>query len=461
MKNTITTVLATLFAVQIMVGQAEIDRHTTNAHDGWISCAASNNPNSAHGSSHWIRYDFGQSYNLYDLTVWNINHPGHLNDGMKRVIIETSQNGSSWNLVDTIMVPRAPGSGFYPGFNGPDLGGIGARYLLLTAIDNHGGGCYGLSEIRVYTTDQVSTKLDIVMTPCENDGILTGINGGINQGGTYTGAGVIDNGDDTFDFDAGLVGPGNYVINYQYSGGTESVNVEVLPCGQGTCPRCPECGGYNQATINSTNIPTDTYHGDELTSMGQVIGSSRQVHFKGNSIELQPGFQVASSDYFIASINQCDVDLLTNSDFENGTNGWTYSQYAAATGTYATASGGFQGGDALRLEVTNADDATWKIQFAQNGLSLEAGKTYQLSFAAKADGGGDLELSAYLDVDPYTGYGRINPSVTSFWKMYNFTFTADTSVDSNVRITFQFGDSRETVYWIDKVRLTEISLTNN
>ena len=447
--------------IQSATSQVEVDRHTTNAHDGWLSCTESNNPNPAHGSSHWIRYDFGQGYNLYDMTFWNMNHPEHLADGMKKVIIETSQNGTSWNLVDTVTIPRASGSGYYPGFNGPDLQGLNARYMLITAVDNHGGGCYGLSEMRVFTTDQTLNDLDIVMSPCENDGVLTNINGGMNRGGSYSGWAVEDNGDDSFDFDAGLAGPGVHTIAYQYSGGTRTVQVRVLPCGAGPCPLCPECTGYDQTVVNSNNIPTDTYHGDELTSRGRVVGSNRQVHFKGNSIELEPGFQVTSSDFFLATINQCDVNLLSNASFEGGMSNWTYDQYGAATGTHSFVSGGFDGDQALRLQVTNADDATWKIQFAQDGLSIDAGKTYQLSFAAKAQGGGDLELSAYLDADPYTGFGYLNTPVTEHWKLYEFTITPDVSVNENLRVTFQLGDSRETVYWIDQVRFFEVPNTTN
>ena len=76
-------------------GQAFPDRHTTNAFDAWISCEPSPNPNPARGTSHWIRYDFGQSYSLYDLTLWNLNHPQYVSSGLRNVIIDYSTNGTN------------------------------------------------------------------------------------------------------------------------------------------------------------------------------------------------------------------------------------------------------------------------------------------------------------------------------------------------------------------------------
>ena len=51
-------------------------------------------------------------------------------------------------------------------------------------------------------------------TICETQGIQTGLSGGAPTGGVYSGSGVTDNGDGTFDFDPTVGGPGNTIVTY-------------------------------------------------------------------------------------------------------------------------------------------------------------------------------------------------------------------------------------------------------
>lgn len=51
-------------------------------------------------------------------------------------------------------------------------------------------------------------------TICETQGTQTGLSGGTPAGGTYTGTGVTDNLDGTFDFDPTVGGPGSTIVTY-------------------------------------------------------------------------------------------------------------------------------------------------------------------------------------------------------------------------------------------------------
>lgn len=150
-------------------GQAYPDRHSTGLNDGWLSCQTSQNPNPARGNSHWIMYNFGDTYTLTTSTIWNFNTPerinsynneswsiqplqGKLEDGIKDVVIDLSIDGINWIEHGRFTIPKAPGSSFYQGVFGPDFGGKIARYVLITAINNHGGSCYGLGEVRIMAT---------------------------------------------------------------------------------------------------------------------------------------------------------------------------------------------------------------------------------------------------------------------------------------------------------------------
>lgn len=145
--------------------QAFPERHSTNLSDSWLSCQTTANPNPARSTSHWIMYNLGDTYSLNKSTIWNLNVPERINsydnqawsisrlpgrtkDGMKDIIIDISINGTTWTEWGRFTIPKAPASGFYQGVSGPDFLGKIAKYILITGVSNHGGSCYGLSEIK-------------------------------------------------------------------------------------------------------------------------------------------------------------------------------------------------------------------------------------------------------------------------------------------------------------------------
>lgn len=158
--------IANLLSVHFVMSQCYPDRHSTNWFDGWVSCESFPNPNTQHGISHWIMYDLGQEFALKKTKVWNSNDPNNLNRGIKNVIIDYANNGTDWLNAGTFTLEQADGKTTYQGFDGPDLTGIRARYVLLTAVDNWGGACYGLGEIRFEAEDAV-TGIAEIATPTE------------------------------------------------------------------------------------------------------------------------------------------------------------------------------------------------------------------------------------------------------------------------------------------------------
>lgn len=447
-----------LCLVADLSAQSHPDRHTTNAFDGWLSCSPSANPNAIHGSSHWIRYDFGQAYALHDITFWNMNHPDYITSGLKNVIIEYSTNGSSWTTLDTTTIPKANASGMYEGVHGPDLQGVNARYLLITAVDNYGGGCYGLSEIRVYTQDQTASEFNLAFSPCESEGVYQRLTGGMELNGTYSGQGVSDNGDETFDFDVQKAGAGTHTIYYNYSGGSLSADITVLPCTDPFCSDCPECVTDDLLAVNMNPIPGDIYQGYEITSTGRVP-SSNLVEFMANeAVELLPGFEVSTSGEFVADFRYCAENKTTNAGFENGTTDWNLyvdtGGGAAATAS-AVSSNPYEEAHSGRVAVTNATADHWRVQFMQEGHSFEAGKEYELSFYGRADNGSTISLRIELNVSPWTSHMSATPVLTQNWKKYAYRFTPDITITGGVRISAQCGAAVDN-YYFDKVRYVEV-----
>lgn len=145
-----------LIAVDLSA-QCYPDRHNLTLSNSWISCTESINPNLSRGRGHWIMYDLGTTYALGQSHLWNLNLNEHQDNAIRNLTVDVSRDGSTWTEAGTYELSKATLSGFYEGEDGPDLSGHIARYVLITAIDNYGGDCVGLSEFRVQATPAANT----------------------------------------------------------------------------------------------------------------------------------------------------------------------------------------------------------------------------------------------------------------------------------------------------------------
>ena len=141
--------------------QCDEDSHSTNWFDAWVACAPMTNPNSVHGISYWIQYDLGETYSLGQTHFWNINDPANRNYGLKNITIDYSLDGTTWNNHGDFFLFQGSGLPSYSGIDGPDLNELEARYILITAVDNWGGSCYGLSELRIDIDNSFTVITDL------------------------------------------------------------------------------------------------------------------------------------------------------------------------------------------------------------------------------------------------------------------------------------------------------------
>lgn len=130
--------------------------HSTNINDSWLSCDVSANPNTQRANSHWVMYDLGYLYKLKSTKFWNFNQNGQTNNGMKDIVIDYSLDGITWQEATNYQLSEATGTSNYNGEDGPNLNGLQARYVLITALNTWGGTCAGLSEAKFDVDDQVA-----------------------------------------------------------------------------------------------------------------------------------------------------------------------------------------------------------------------------------------------------------------------------------------------------------------
>ncbi len=152
-------VILCLLVFGVAQSQCDLDRHNTTLSSGWLSCEITPNPNPLRGDSHWIQYDLGESKRLGSSHFWNLSNPEVVEFGVRQIAISTSLDAITWEELAIVEAPIGEPSGFYQGVPGFDFGGVTARYVLLTALNNHSGNsdCIGFSEIRVQIEQATST----------------------------------------------------------------------------------------------------------------------------------------------------------------------------------------------------------------------------------------------------------------------------------------------------------------
>ncbi|UCD52808.1 MAG: hypothetical protein JSW27_09245, partial [Phycisphaerales bacterium] len=119
--------------------------HNTESIDMWLGVPAA-------GELVSIQYEFSRVYKVVDMKVWNSNSgfEGFLGYGFKDVTVEYSVDGETWTVLADVEFAQAPAAAGYMANTVVDFGGVGAKYVKLTANTNWGGlfPDAGLSEVQ-------------------------------------------------------------------------------------------------------------------------------------------------------------------------------------------------------------------------------------------------------------------------------------------------------------------------
>ena len=225
----------------------------------WVSCTPAANPNAARSTAqHWIRYDLGELHKLQATRVWNYNVQGETNKGFKTVFVDYSVDGTTWQqLGGAYTWPQAPGNSQYVGFLGPNFNDVKARYVLISATENFGGGaCRGFSKI---TFDGIACK----------------------PRGT-----ACDDGDPLTMYD-------------KYDNNCNCLGVK-LACLSDT---------INTGKVALLSSPHKARR--MVISEGKVAATQNISFTAGNSIVLLPGFEVNANGTFLAKIEGCLQTVFT------------------------------------------------------------------------------------------------------------------------------------------------------
>lgn len=173
----------------------------------------------------------------------------------------------------------------------PDAVGLGSSTITYTY--DTGTAC-GDSEAEVMI--QVGTLPDATFTapgPFTTDAGLQPLTGGLPAGGTYSGEGVVNNGDGTFSFDPS-VGAGAYTITYTFEEGSgcsdtaEGIIEVVIPAVEGAALSFD--GTNDRVSIPSANL---------LSGLDEDYTISAWVKIDDNTVS-QPILHLTNSDFSVS-----------------------------------------------------------------------------------------------------------------------------------------------------------------
>ncbi len=159
----------------------------------------------------------------------------------------------------------------------------------------------------------------------------------------------------------------------------------------------------------------------------------------------------------LTDCNDPDCWKINNREFDNGNTGWDlFNQNGSASTRTIDNTSLLSGKNSARINISTATGTNWHIQFLQSNILLEAGKSYQVSFMARASANRVVTVFTDLGVSPFNTYFSQNVNLTTASQTFTFTYTQNATTSLG-RVGFNLGQSNQTV-WIDNVVFREICL---
>jgi hypothetical protein len=154
-------------------------------------------------------------------------------------------------------------------------------------------------------------------------------------------------------------------------------------------------------------------------------------------------------------IPQVAGNLIENGSFEavddSWFNPWIFRQDVSATIVQDTNESAV-GEHSLQVVVRDTSPSSWLVQVRQENRALEAGRTYRVTFWAKASVSRAIEVKLQKATAPYESHCTWTANLTTSWQQHSETCTVALS-DANSFVAFNLATATGQV-WLDGVALT-------
>jgi beta-glucanase (GH16 family) len=226
----------------------------------------------------------------------------------------------------------------------------------------------------------------------------------------------------------------DYVRVYSLPNGPGPYSLSVKAIGNGSIKITPEQTSYDSGTVVTIiSEPGDGYAFSGFT--GNLLSTS-------DTTIITMIRNISATAVFVPI-----GEMVKNGDFSIG------NQYWLPVGGYegGAAQGSVVNGE-YNIEVTSAGTQDWSIQLNQEGIKLEQGKSYTLTFDASAALPRRISSALNMAITPFTTYAKDTFDLSTQKSGYSLTFKMNSPTDPNSRVEFDLGLSTATVF-LDNVSL--------
>jgi hypothetical protein len=150
------------------------------------------------------------------------------------------------------------------------------------------------------------------------------------------------------------------------------------------------------------------------------------------------------------SAEKLGKNLLDNNNFQtieagrNVPKNWNLEQHSGCKASLSRTR--YKGKDALRIDISKADDTEWHLQLNQGSIAVKSGKYYTVTFDAAVDKSRKIGCAASQAHSPWNNLGLSRQvALKNEWQHFRYGFVAKAD-DENARISFSFGGSDVPVY---------------
>jgi beta-glucanase (GH16 family) len=218
----------------------------------------------------------------------------------------------------------------------------------------------------------------------------------------------------------------------------------------------PPSGRYDWTVgVPHDQVPPSARYKIRAVSTGGVMGSSADFFTIAGDTALAapPSLAVAATT---AQSNRVRNGSFETAASPNSFPEWSFSVRPGAAATLTQDSETHvDGAAAARVDITQANPTDWYTQLSQGGLPSSLGKSYLLSFWARASTPRTISVVLQRDSAPWTEYFYSEVNLTGEWQQYSFPYVSGVD-DDHAALRLNLARSAGQV-WIDGVSYAELT----
>jgi Arylsulfotransferase (ASST)/Bacterial Ig domain/Carbohydrate binding domain len=178
------------------------------------------------------------------------------------------------------------------------------------------------------------------------------------------------------------------------------------------------------------------------------LTNGQRYYFRVTAVDRQgveSGF--SNEENLTVNIIKAGEQMITNGDFSQGANWWTWAVSGGASAQWQVTNG------VSCFDIVNGGSALASLQLRQTGKPLIQGKKYVFEFDAWSQAPRYIEAMVGQAASPYTDYSKIGLTyLTPIPTHFRYEFAMEEASDFNSSVMFNLGSSTSDVF-LDNVSL--------